>query len=162
MTTYADVLADRRDAPLTSALVDPGLRGGRRCCCLLAVLGVALGSGRRRPGPRRLGRGGCALARPGVAASCGGCSPGSWLAPVAASVLIGVGLGTACAFAVFGSLGLEQVTGQDEPPQVVIPWWTAVAAVLLLATALAVAWRETRELRRSSLARLLRAGGTAS
>ena len=159
VTTYADVLADRRDAPLTSALVDLAFAAAA-LLLLLAVLGVVLGAAADAPARadsagrlRSLGLGSRELRR--VLA---------WelVAPVAASVLIGVGLGTACAFAVFGSLGLEQVTGQDEPPQVVIPWWIAVVAVLLLAAALAVAWRETRELRRSSLARLLRAGGASS
>jgi putative ABC transport system permease protein len=83
---------------------------------------------------------------------------GELLVPVLASVLTGLAVGVATAWATFGSLGLEEVTGQSETPQVVVPLWTWLAAVALPVAALLLAGRQSRRLRRTNLARLLRAG----
>ena len=54
--------------------------------------------------------------------------------------------------------GLEELTGQSETPQVVVPLWTWLAAAALPVVALLVAAREGRRLRRTNLALLLRTG----
>jgi putative ABC transport system permease protein len=83
---------------------------------------------------------------------------GELLAPVLASVLAGLVVGVATAWATFGSLDLEEVTGQSEPPQLVVPLWTWLAAVALPVAALLLAARHSRRLRHTNLALLLRAG----
>ena len=83
---------------------------------------------------------------------------GELLAPVLASVLTGVVVGVVTARATFGSLGLEEVTGQSETPQLVVPLWTWLAAAALPVTALLLAARQSRRLRRTNLALRLRAG----
>lgn len=155
VTTYADVLADRRDSPLTSALVAL-TRGAALLLLLLAALGIVVGAAADAPARavsagrlRSLGLEAAGLRR---------VLTGELVAPTAAGVLAGVALGVGCAFAVFGALGLEEVTGQTEPPAVVVPWWTAVATVVLVAIAAGLARREARALQRTSLARLLRSG----
>ena len=83
---------------------------------------------------------------------------GELLVPVLASVLTGLVVGLATAWAIFGSLGLEEVTGQSETPQLVVPLWTWLAAVALPVVALLLAARQSRRLRRTNLAQLLRTG----
>jgi putative ABC transport system permease protein len=80
------------------------------------------------------------------------------LAPVLASVLTGLVVGVITAWAMFGSLGLEKVTGQSETPQLVVPLWTGVAVLALPVAALVLAVRQSSRLRRTSLAQLLRTG----
>jgi hypothetical protein len=57
-----------------------------------------------------------------------------------------------------GALALELVTGQAGPPGVELPWWTVLAAVVLVAVAAVVARVESARLRRTPLAVLLRRG----
>jgi putative ABC transport system permease protein len=73
-------------------------------------------------------------------------------------VLTGLVVGVATAWATFGSLGLEKVTGQSETPQLVVPLWTWLAAVALPVVALLLAAHQGRRLRRTSLALLLPSG----
>lgn len=83
---------------------------------------------------------------------------GEVLPPVVASVLAGVALGVVCVLAMFGPLAPQLVTGQSGPPQVVVPWWAAVAAAVPVGAAVLVALRETASLQRRALAGLLREG----
>ena len=67
---------------------------------------------------------------------------GELLVPVLASVLTGLVVGVATAWATFGSLGLEEVTGQSEAPQLVVPLWTGLAVLALPLVALVLAARQ--------------------
>ena len=83
---------------------------------------------------------------------------GELMTPVLACVLTGLAVGVATAWATFGSLGLEELTGQSEPPQLVVPLWTWLAALTLPVVALLLAANQSRRLRHTNLAILLRTG----
>ena len=153
--TYADDLAVRRAAPLASALVHLAV-GSAILLLLFGVLGVVLAAAAERPGRaeylgrlRSMGMAGDALRRLLVV---------ELLTPVAVATAAGLVLGLGAAVTMFGSLGLEQVTGQSTTPDLALPWWALLALPVLTLTVLAVARVESAALRRTSLAVLLRAG----
>ena len=73
-------------------------------------------------------------------------------------LLTGVAVGIGTAWATFGSHGLEEVTGQSETPQLVVPLWTWLAALALVLVTLLLAARQSSRLRTTILAQLLRTG----
>ena len=153
--TFDDALASLREAPLPAALVHLAVAASV-LLVLLAGLGVVLGAALDAPARaialgrlRSLGLAGRELRR--VLA-------GELVAPVLASVLTGLVVGLVTAWATFGSLGLDEVTGQSETPQLVVPLWTWLAVVALPVVALLLAVRQSRRLQRTNLAQLLRTG----
>ncbi|WP_028642666.1 FtsX-like permease family protein [Nocardioides sp. URHA0020] len=155
VTTYDDVLTRLRAAPLPAALVHLAVTASL-LLLLLAGLGVVLGAAVDAPARatalgrlRSLGLGERELRR--VLA-------GELLVPVLAGVVVGVVVGVATAWSTFGLLGLEQVTGQSEQPQLVVPLWTGLTALAPPLVALVVAARQSSRIRRTDLARLLRSG----
>lgn len=155
VTTYDEVLTRLRDAPLPAALVHLAVAASL-LLLLLAGLAVALGSAVDAPARatalgrlRSLGLPDRDLRR--VLA-------GELLVPVLASVVTGLVVGVVSAWATFGSLGLEDVTGQSDAPDLVVPLWTGLAALALPVVALVLAERQSRQLRRTDLAQLLRSG----
>jgi putative ABC transport system permease protein len=153
--TSVEALASLREAPLPAALVHLAVAASL-LLVLLAGLGVVLGAALDTPARatalgrlRSLGLAGRELRR--VLA-------GELVAPVLASVLTGLVVGLVTAWATFGSLGLDEVTGQSETPQLVVPLrtWLAVGALPVVALLLAV--RQSRRLQRANLAQLLRTG----
>lgn len=153
VTRYSDDLDSRRHAPLASGLVWLAVASSS-LLLLFAILGVVLAAATEAPARgeslgrlRALGLRDRDLRR--VLA-------GELLTPVVVAALAGLALGVGCAYATFGSLSLERITGQTGPPHVVVPWWLAAAAVALVATVLAVVAAEWRALRRRVLAELLR------
>jgi putative ABC transport system permease protein len=153
--TFDEALTSLREAPLPAALVHLAVAASL-LLVLLAGLGVVLGAALDAPArATALGR----LRSLGLAEQdLRRVLAGELVAPVLASVLTGLVVGVATAWATFGSLGLEQVTGQSETPQLVVPLWTWLAIVALPVTALLLAARQSRRLRRTNLALLLRAG----
>lgn len=157
VSLYSDVLGDRRDAPLASGLVRLAVAASL-LLLLFAVLGVVLAAASDRPSRttalgrlRSLGLSDRDLRRVLVA---------ELMTPVVLGVAVGLALGAGAAAAMFGSLGLERVTGSDVSPPLVLPWWPILAAAALGVTVLVLAGVESTRLRRTSLARLLRAGET--
>ena len=153
--TYDEVLTRLRDAPLPAALVHLAVAASL-LLVLLAGLGVVLGAAVDAPArATALGR----LRSLGLAdRELRRVLAGELLVPVLASVLTGLVVGVVTAWATFGSLGLEEVTGQSETPQLVVPLWTGLAALALPLAALVLAARQSSRLRRTNLAQLLRTG----
>jgi len=150
-----DVLAARRDAPLASGLVHLAVAVSA-LLLLLAVLGVVLGAALEAPARaeslgrlRSLGLGRAELWR---------LLAGELLTPVVVGSVAGLLLGLGCALTSLGSLELEKVTGEAGSPDLVVPWWAGLTLVVPLAAALLTTQVEARRLRRTGLARLLRAG----
>lgn len=155
VATYDEVLTRLRDAPLPAALVHLAVAASL-LLVLLAGLGVVLGAAVDAPArATALGR----LRSLGLAdRELRGVLAGELLVPVIASVLTGLVVGLVTAGSTFGSLGLEEVTGQSEAPQLVVPLWTGLAVLALPVVALVLAARQSRQLRATSLAQLLRTG----
>jgi putative ABC transport system permease protein len=153
--TYDDVLTRLRDAPLPAALVHLAVAAAL-LLVLLAGLGVVLGAAVDAPArATALGR----LRALGLAdRELRRVLAGELLVPVLASVLTGLVVGVATAWATFGLLGLEEVTGQSEAPQLVVPLWTGLAILVLPLAALVLAARQSSRLRHTNLAQLLRSG----
>lgn len=153
--TYGDVLDRIRDAPLSAALVHLAVAASL-LLVLLAALGVVLGAAVDAPSrATALGR----LRSLGLAdRELRRVLSGELLVPVLASVLTGLVVGVVTAAATFGLLGLEDVTGQSEDPQLVVPLWTWVAVLALPVVALVLAARQSTRLRHTDLAQLLRRG----
>jgi putative ABC transport system permease protein len=150
---YADQLAARRRAPLPSALVRLATVSSA-VLLLFAVLGLALAASADAPDReaslgrlRSLGLPDRDLRR---------LLTGEVVTPVLVAALVGLALGAACARLTFGSLSLDLITGQQASPHPVVPWWTALAAVVLVVGAVIVTAVEWRRLRRRPLAELLR------
>ncbi|MXG88098.1 FtsX-like permease family protein [Nocardioides flavescens] len=156
VTTYAGVLAQRRAAPLPSALV--ALAAASALVLLaLAALGVVLAATVDAPA-RRVSAG--RLRSLGVPdRTLLTMLTGELLVPVLAGVVAGLVAGATCAAAITGHLGLEVVTGETAPPSLVVPWWVPLAALLVALVVPVLAVREAAAVRRASLARLLRGGG---
>jgi len=150
-----DVLSARRDAPLASGLVHLSIAFSA-LLLLLAVLGVVLGAAAEAP--RRaesLGR----LRSLGVShTDLRRVLAGELLVPVVVGSVAGLVLGVGGALTMLGPLALEQVTGQTTAPQLVVPWWTVLAVVVLVLVVLATTQVESSRLRRIALAELLRSG----
>jgi putative ABC transport system permease protein len=150
---YADELDLRREAPLPAALVRLAVVSAV-LLLVLAVLGVVLAAAAEAP-PREesLGR----LRSLGLPdADLRRVLAGEVAMPVALATVAGLVLGGVAALATFGSLSLDLVTGQQGSPDLVVPWWTVLAAGVLVAAALVVAGAQWRRFRRRPLAELLR------
>ncbi|WP_036508708.1 FtsX-like permease family protein [Nocardioides sp. URHA0020] len=152
---YSDAVAARRDAPLASGLVRLALASST-LLLLFAVLGVAMGASAEAVARgvslgrlRSLGLRDDQLWR--VLA-------GELVAPVLVGGLGGLLLGAGAAWAMFGHLSLERITGQVSPPDVSVPWWALLSGVVLVAAVLVLAHVEWTRLRRVSLGALLRGG----
>lgn len=155
VTLLSEAEAARRDAPLPSALLRLAVAAAM-LLLVLALLGIALGAALGAPARagslgrlRALGLGTTALRR--VLA---------WelLLPVAAATVAGLALGVTAALVTAGPLDLELVTGQADSPALRVPWWVVVVACAPLVGAAVVARAEAGRVRRTPLARLLRAG----
>jgi putative ABC transport system permease protein len=83
---------------------------------------------------------------------------GELLVPVVLAGVAGLVLGVTAVLVTTGALALDLVTGQAGPPDVELPWWTVLAAVVLVAVAGVVARVESVRLRRTPLSVLLRRG----
>jgi len=155
VTTYAGVLAQRRDAPLPRALTTLAVVSALLLLAL-AALGVVLAAAADAPARRvSLGR----LRSLGVPdGTLRAVLTGELLVPVLASALAGLAAGATCALAITGHLGLELITGETSPPALVVPRWTPLAALAVALVVPVLAAREGSGLRRASLARLLRGG----
>ena len=153
--TFDEALASLREAPLPAALVRLAVAASL-LLVLLAGVGVVLGTALDAPArATALGRlRSLGLADPDLRRVLAG----ELLVPVVAGVLTGLVVGVGTAWAIFGSLGLEEVTGQSETPRLVVPVWTWLAAAALPVLALILAARQGRWLRRTNLAVLLRGG----
>jgi putative ABC transport system permease protein len=151
----ADVLDQRRSAPLASGLVDLAIVSSV-LLAVFAVLGVVIAAASDAP-PRAesLGR----LRSLGVDdAGLRRVLAGELVVPVLVGSVAGLVLGVGAAVLMFGPLSLQLVTGQVSTPDLVVPWWTAISVVVLVTTAWLVARREASRLARTPLAVLLRGG----
>jgi putative ABC transport system permease protein len=152
----ADVLRDRRDAPLTAGLVrlDWATAG---TLLALGLLGFALGAAASAPERwETLARLRTIGLRPRdthrVAA-------GELLPPVLVAAVCGPLLGVLLVRLTFGPLALRVLTGQTADPGTVVPWWLlGMAAVALLGTLVAVVAAEAAVRHRRRLGDVLRAG----
>ncbi len=151
--TYADERDARRDAPLPSALATLALVSVVLLLAL-AVVGAVLAAVAGEPDrSRSVGR----LRALGLPhRDVRRLLVTELAAPVALAALAGWVLGAACAYALTGSLSLELVTGQSEPPSPVVPLWGAALAAVPVGAVLLVAAAELRAVRRRALATLLR------
>ncbi|MFI5954812.1 FtsX-like permease family protein [Cryptosporangium sp. NPDC051539] len=153
----ADVLRDRRNAPLNAGLTALD-RIAAGTLLALGLLGFALSAAASAPERwvtlarlRTLGL------RPRdtyrVAA-------GELLPPVLVAALGGPLLGLLLVKLTFGALALRTLTAQAAAPVPVTPWWLpVVAAVLLLAALVATVAAEAAARRRRRLGEVLRVGG---
>ena len=153
VVSYADDLERRRDAALPSAMVRLAAASSL-LLLVLAMLGTALAAATEARGRaesigrlRALGLQHRDLRRVLV---------GELALPVVVAGLVGFGLGVGSAHAALASMSLERLTGAGGVPDAVVPWWTALSVVALLACALVVAAVEWRRTRRTTLAELLR------
>ena len=153
--TYDAVLTRLREAPLPESLVHLAVAASL-LLVLLAGLGVVLGAAVDAPArATALGR----LRSLGlVDRELRRVLAGELLAPVLASMLTGLVVGVATAWATFDLLGLEEVTGQSEAPQLAVPLWTGLAILALPSVALVLTVRQSSRLRNTNLAQLLRSG----
>ncbi|MBB6471770.1 FtsX-like permease family protein [Sphaerisporangium rubeum] len=154
----ADVLEERRAAPLTSGLLRLAWASAAMLLAL-GLLGLALGAAGSAPDRwqtltrlRTLGL------RPRdtrwVAA-------GELLPPVVAAAVLGPLLGVLLARLTLGSLALRLITGQTTDPALVPPWWwLAVMAAGFVAAVAVVVPVEAALRRRRRLSEVLRAGGS--
>ena len=153
LVLYADELDARRHAPLASGLV----RLAQAASILLlffAILGVVLSAAAESPArAESLGR----LRSLGLRdADLRRVLAGELVTPVLVASFTGLALGVGATYAMFGAMSLERITGQMTTPDVVVPWWTALAVVIPVAAALGLTVVEWRRLRRQVLATLLR------
>ena len=153
VVSYAGELDARRRAPLPSALV--GLAAVSSALLLLfAVLAVVLSAAAESTTrAESLGR----LRSLGLPdRDLRRVLTGELVVPVLVAAAAGLAFGVISARAMFGSFSLERITGQSGPPDLVLPWWTVLTCVVLVATVGVVALLEWRALRRRGLAALLR------
>jgi len=153
VTTYAEVLRARRDAPLSSGLVRLAVVSAA-VLLLFALVGVALAAAVEAPARREsLGR----LRALGLPdGHLRQVLVGEMLTPVLVAILAGLTLGVGGALALFGSLSLEEITGQTGSPGLVVPWWLVLVLVVAVGGVLMLARLEWRRLGRRTLAELLR------
>ena len=151
----ADALAVRRSAPLASGLVRLSVASSS-LLLLFAVLGVVLGAaGEADPRAESLGR----LRSLGLRdRQLWGLLAGELVAPVLVGSLAGIALGLSAAWAMFGSLSLEQITAQVGAPDVSVPPSVLLGVAALVVTVLVLTQLEWRRLRGVALGQLLRGG----
>lgn len=153
VTTYDDELARRHGAALPAAI---RTLAAASCALLLllGLLGVALATATDAPARatsvgrlRALGSSGRDLQRTLL---------GELVTPVLLAALVGLAVGVGSAHAALGDLSLERLTAAPGPPNPVVPWWTLLTVVLLVAWAAVLALLDWRRVRRTPLATLLR------
>ncbi|GIE07810.1 FtsX-like permease family protein [Paractinoplanes durhamensis] len=156
--TRAEVLDDRRSAPLNAGLAALEWAAAGTLL-LLGMLGFALSAASSAPARwETLARLRTLGLRPRdthrVAA-------GELLPPVLVAAIGGPLLGLLLVKLTFGPLALRTLTGQLADPATTVPWWLlGVAAVLLLGTLVAVVAAEAALRRHLRLGDVLRAGGS--
>ncbi|QIG41575.1 ABC transporter permease [Nocardioides anomalus] len=155
LTLRSEVLAAQRRAPLPRALFELALAGAA-LLLLLAVLGVVLAAAVAAPArAESLGR----LRALGVERGpLRRVLAGELTAPITLAAVAGLVLGATAAWTTLGQLALQLVTGQPSAPDLVVPWWLVLLALVPLLAALVVAAVEAAALRRTALAQLLRGG----
>lgn len=153
----ADLLRERRTAPLTAGLLNLAWVSAAALLAL-GLLGLALGAAASAPDRwltiGRLRTLGLRLREARWVAA------GELLPPVVVAAVAGPLLGVLLAHLTFGPLALRVLVGADDDPAVAPPWWGAalVAGVLLAAVAVVVPI-EAAVRRRRRLSEVLRAGG---
>ena len=153
----ADVLHERRTAPLTKGLVLLD-RGAAVALLVLGLLGFALGAAASAPQRwETLARLRTLGLRPRDTHRVAG---GELLPPVLMAAVLGPLLGALLVRLTFGPLSLRLLTEQAEEPATAIPWWLlGLVPVVLLAGLIAVVAGEAAVRRRRRLADVLRVGG---
>ncbi|MFC4589982.1 FtsX-like permease family protein [Sphaerisporangium corydalis] len=152
----ADVLRERRAAPLTSGLLRLAWASAAALLAL-GLLGLVLGAAASAPDRwqtltrlRTLGL------RPRDARWV---AAGELLPPVLVAAVAGPLLGALLARLTLGPLALRLLTGQAADPALALSWWRlGLVAVALLVTVVAVVPIESRLRRRRRLSEVLRAG----
>lgn len=153
----ADVLRERRTAPLTAGLLR--LAGiSAAALVALGLLGLALGAAAGAPERwqtlSRLRTLGLRVREARWVAT------GELLPPVAVAAIGGPLLGILLAHLTFGPLALRLIAGTDGDPAVAVPWWgAAMVAVAFLVAVAVVVPVESALRRRRRLSEVLRAGG---
>ena len=154
----ADVLRERRTAPLTSSLVSLD-RAAAAALLILGLLGFALGAAASAPDRwETLARLRTLGLRPRDARRV---AAAELLPPVVLAALVGPLLAVLLVRLTVGPLALHVLTGQTAAPRSVIAWWgigTAGAALLVMLGAVVAAEAALR--RRRRLGDVLRAGTT--
>jgi putative ABC transport system permease protein len=153
----ADVLHERRTAPLTAGLLRLAWTSAVALLAL-GLLGLALGAAASAPERwQTLGR----LRTLGLRLrEARWVAAGELLPPVAVAALAGPPLGILLAYLTFGPLALRVLVGTDGDPAVAVPWWgAALLAAGFLAAVTVVVPIESALRRRRRLGELLRAGG---
>ncbi|WP_149202192.1 FtsX-like permease family protein [Actinotalea subterranea] len=155
VTSRSAWLAERRDEPLTAGLMTLAVA----CLVVLlaltalsALLGASSGAPERATALatlRVLGVDRRGATRVAV---------GELLPTAVVACVTGVGLGALLAALVSGPLALRLVTGQAGDPALVLPWWAAAPALVVLTTVLAVVAVESSLRRRERLGQVLRVG----
>lgn len=153
----ADVLEDRRGAPLVAGLVKLNWAAAATLLAL-GLLGFALGAAASTPERwETLARLRTLGLRPRDARRV---AAAELLPPVLVGGLAAPFLGLLLVRLTFGSLSLGALTSQLADPGIVVPWWAlGLAIVALLATLAVVVAAETSARRRQRLGDVLRAGG---
>ncbi|MBM2620598.1 ABC transporter permease [Actinoplanes sp. LDG1-06] len=158
VTARTDLLAERREAPLSSGLLRLSLVAAA-ILLVLGLLGFALAAtasapqrwetlarlrtlGLRRRDTRRV-------------------AVGELLPAAVLAALCGPALGALLGWLTLGPLALRRLTGQAVDPATVTPWWTieAVTVVALAVTVVTVVAAESAVRRRRRLSEILRVGG---
>jgi putative ABC transport system permease protein len=152
---YDDVLRTRREAPLAEGLVRLAFASSA-LLLLFALLGVVLAAASEAPSRRAsLGR----LRSLGLSdRELRRVLAGELLTPVVVSAVVGIVLGLGASLTMVGGLSLELITGQTSPPDLAVPWWTPLSVLVLVLAVLVITQVESRRLRRTPLAQLLRTG----
>jgi putative ABC transport system permease protein len=153
----ADVVHDRRSAPLNAGLValDWAVAG---TLLALGLLGFALAAAASAPERwETLARLRTLGLRPRDAQRVAGAE---LLPPVLVAAICGPLLALLLVKLTFGPLALHTLTGQAADPAPLVPWWLlGLVALLLLATLVAVVATESAVRRRRRLSEVLRVGG---
>ncbi|MGN9909349.1 FtsX-like permease family protein [Phytohabitans sp. LJ34] len=153
----ADVLRERRTAPLTAGLLRLA-EISAAALVALGLLGLALGAAAGAPDRwqtlSRLRTLGLRVREARWVAA------GELLPPVAVAAVGGPLIGILLAHLTFGPLALRLVTGTGDDPGVAVPWWgVSLVAVAFLAAVAVVVPVESAVRRRRRLSEVLRAGG---
>ncbi|BCB78325.1 hypothetical protein Pflav_047350 [Phytohabitans flavus] len=153
----ADVLHERRTAPLTAGLLRLAWMSAAALAAL-GLLGLTLGAAAGAPERwltlSRLRTLGLRLREARWVAA------GELLPPVAVAAIAGPLLGVLLAHLTFGPLALRLLIGSPTDPAVMVAWWGAgLLALTLLAAVTVVVPIESALRRRRRLSELLRAGG---
>jgi putative ABC transport system permease protein len=152
----ADLLRERRTAPLTAGLLRLAWASAAALVAL-GLLGLALGAAAGAPERwqtlSRLRTLGLRVPEARWVAA------GELLPPVAVAAIGGPLLGIALAYLTFGPLALRLLASSGEDPAVTVPWWDAGLVAVAFLAAVAVVVPVESALRRQRLSEVLRAGG---